>query len=201
MKRALLSLASLLLLGAQVQADESAREVKLDWARSPLILVRQLDAPIKSAKSNCDCMEADIIGEKRNELRIHVDSSVFSENSVRELHLEMEDGSKRALSYAFIVPVALELSSPSLIWEKGKAAAPRKLSIKIPQGSPITRLEDAAMDKESFTLSTKTVKAGREYEIELTPKQTETAQLVRLIISTDSPYAHYKKYMVYLRVK
>ncbi len=201
MKRLLLSLASLPLLGSVILAAEPAHEVKLDWARSPLILVRKLDAPIKSAKSNCDCMDADIGGENKNELRIHVESSVFIEDSVRALHVEMEDGSKRELAYEFIVPIALKLSSPSLLWERGQAATAKTLRISIPQGSPITRLEDAAMDKENFHLSTKTLKAGSEYEITLTPKQTDKAQLVRLIISTDSPYAHYKKYLVYLRVK
>ncbi len=189
------------LLGTLVVGATPQREVKLDWARSPLILIERLDSPVADAKSNCDCMDVDVVGEGRNELRIKIDATVFAEDSVRTLEVAMEDGATRKLHYHFRVPIALQLNASSLIWERGKPAKPQTLRVRIPDGSPIKNLHDVAMDKQSFTLSTKTLRRGKSYEVSLTPHSTDKPQLVRLIITTDSPYEYYKRYLVYLRVK
>ncbi len=195
------SLSLVLLTLGSALAAEPQRVIKLDWQRSPLQLTEHIGAPVRSTKTNCDCMDISIVGAQREQLRIAVDGSIFGEDSTRQLTVTLEDGSKKTLHYHFRVPIALELSSRTLLWQRGSTPTAQKLILRIPKGSPITKLIDAGLDKNSFHVATKTLRAGRAYEITLTPQRTDKAQLVRLIITTDSPYDHYKRYLVYLRVK
>ncbi len=203
-KPLLLSLVTALLsLSSAVTAKgiKPHRDLTLGWAREPLLLVENFTKPVKRVKSNCDCFTARITGDQRMQVQLTVDSRVFGEDSTRELHVYFTDGTRATLPYHFRVPVALQLSSKALIWQRGAAPSPQTLTLRIPQGSPISKLVDAGLDKESFTIATQTVRAGREYRITATPKQTRSKQLVRLIITTDSPHAHERRHLVYLRVK
>ncbi len=168
-------------------------------AEKPILILAEADSAIAKAEPDCDCMEVSITGDKDNQLRILLDSSVFSQNATKSIAVRMADGRRVTLKYHCIVPQALIIDKPSLLWEKGKRDA-QSLNISIPKDSPITDLVEAGVDKEGFILKTQRDGAGK-YRVIISPKADTPAGLYRLIIVTNSPYAHSQRYLIYLKLK
>ncbi len=186
----------------QAQFANLEHRVRLPHERlkeKPILIIAEADAAIADAEPDCDCMEVSIAGEKDNKLRILLDSSVFSENAIKSIAVRMADGRRVTLKYHFIVPQALLIDKPSLLWEKGKREA-QSLKLTIPKDSPVTDLLEAGVDKEGFTLKTQRDGAGK-YRVMITPNAATPAGLYRLIIVTNSPYVHSQRYLVYLKLK
>lgn len=194
-------LAALFLLIAnplQAQFTAPQQEVHLDYGHQKAQFTFEGDSPIKSADPNCDCASLRIEG---NRIIVDVDTRDFDENLNRHIKVRMEDGRKIKLYMIFVVPQPLIISSKSLIWKRNSPLKSQRLSLRIPKGSPISKLIQAGLNGEDFHFDTKTIKKGEQYQIDIRPLSTARKALNRLVLKTDSSDKRSAQYIIYLRIK
>lgn len=103
------------------------------------------------------------------------------------------------LEMHFNVPVLIDIAPRLLYWKKGEVNAPRKIKISM-KDQPYRILRVEAVNR-AFQTELKTLKAEREYEIVVQPKDTQQARSTELIIQTDSPHASWNYLVCQLRVE
>lgn len=156
------------------------------------------DAPIASAKPNCDCTTTEISG---NILVAKVNVKDFTEDTERTISVKMKDGRKCTVWVCFGVPKAINFSATTLAWERGAAATPQVFSVSIPKDSPISKLEEVGISGSDFDMVTQANHKAKTYEITVTPLSTAKKVMNRLVIKTQSSDERSKQYILYLRVK
>lgn len=102
---------------------------------------------------------------------------------------------------SFRVPAAIEFSARSITWKQGSTPTPQVLYITLPQGSPIHQLKEAALSGDQFDYVPKREKDGRHFSVTITPKNTTSRVLNRLIITTDSSDPRFNQHIIYLQIK
>lgn len=177
----------------------TSRDVKLDYSQKSAVVEFTTDGTaISKAKPLCDCTKVAIQG---NKLVATVDTSKFDQPVTKEIEATTADGKTTRLAMVFDVPVAMQLSARSLIWQRGSAPAPQVLTITLPKGSPVRGLKEAGLLGKAFSYTPAKVKEGREYTVTVTPLSTEKPVLNRLVLTTDSTDPRFAKQIIYLQVK
>lgn len=156
------------------------------------------DAPISSAKPNCDCTTAEIDG---NVLVAKVNVKDFTEDTERTISVRMKDGRKCTVWLYFGVPKAINFSATTLAWERGAAATPQSFHVSVPKGSPITKIAEVGISGSDFDMATVANHKKKTYDITITPLSTAKKVMNRLVIKTQSSDERSKQYILYLRVK
>lgn len=190
-----------LLAASPVQAafPQPVQQVRLACGQKEVTLNFRSDGtPITRAHPLCDCTTVTIRG---SELVARVDTSHFDQNVDKQIDVTTADGKTTRLTMRFEVPPALILSARSLIWRTGAAPTPQTLRIRIPEGSPVHDIAEAALSGDAFDFTPRKVRAGREYTVTITPKSTAHRVLNRLILTTDSPDPRYTREIIYLQVR
>ena len=171
----------------------------LAYGQKEASLTFQADCAIRKAKPLCKCTSLSIQGTT---LKAKVDVSDFANPIVeKELEATTADGATTRLTMRFIVPQAVQLSARSLIWKQGSPARPKEVHLRIPHGSPVHAMAEAAISGDAFDYAPRIVKRGAEYAVSVTPRSTEHTALNRLIIKTDSADPRYAQYIIYLSIQ
>ena len=198
--RALLLALLLLAPAARAQFAEPHLGDKLAFGQKSTQLIFVADAPIKRAKPNCDCTTVHLAGDNKQQLVANVDVTSFDKDTSRHIDVWMEDGRKTRVHMSFVVPQAVILSAKSLKWARNSTPTPQTLTLQLPQGSPVTALKDASLVGEDFSYETKAVKAGSQYRLTITPRNTAKKALNRLYINTVSRDPQHARLIIYLKV-
>lgn len=103
------------------------------------------------------------------------------------------------LELQFDVPVLIDIAPRLLLWKKGEPNDVRKIKISM-KDEPYRVLRVQAVNR-AFQTELKTLKADREYEILVQPKDTQMARSTELIIQTDSPHASWNYIVCQLRIE
>ena len=172
--------------------------VKLRYGQTEATVAFEADCAIRKAKALCDCTTLSFSGST---LTAHVDTSGFSSSVEKQLEATTTDGKTTTLTMRFDVPQALQLSAKSLIWQQGGAPDVRELRIRIPAGSPVHSVTEAALSGDAFDYTPRTLKAGADYSVSIRPRRTDKKILNRLLIKTDSTDKRYAAYIVYLSIQ
>lgn len=192
----LLGIAALPSLAGFRQSEQS---VKLACGQNHATVIFETDGTgIRKTKPLCTCTKAQIEGSK---LIAEVDTSTFDTDVDKQIDVTTADGRTTRLTMHFIVPPAIELSTRSLVWQKGEAPVPQVLTITLPKDSPIHDIKDAGITGTGYDFTPETIEKGREYRITVTPQSTQKSNFERLIIRTDCADKRYAHRIIYLRVK
>lgn len=189
-----------LLVSSPLQAQFAAphQEIHLDYGHRKAQFIFEGDSSVKSAEPNCDCASLVIEG---NRIIVDVDTRDFDENLNRHIKVRMKDGRKIKLYMIFVVPQPLVISKKSLIWERNSPLKSQRISLRIPKGSPISKLIEAGLNGDDFEFDTKTIKKGEQYQIDIRPLSTARKALNRLVLKTDSSDKRSAQYIIYLRIR
>ncbi len=197
--RMLLPLA-LLALPAFAGFSSTTQELKLAYGQKTATVEFATDdgSRITKAKPLCDCTTLRVEGSR---LIAQVDTSTFDASVDKQIDVTTSDGTHTTLTMRFIVPPAIELNTPSLVWERGSAPTPQEFRIRIPEGSPVRALREAGLSGDAFSYRASTISPGREYAITVTPKSTARRALNRLVIKMDSSSPLFSQRILYIRVR
>lgn len=177
--------------------SEPSKVVRLSYGQREAVVEFEADAPIRKAKPLCECTKLQYRG---NKITARVDTSGFAKNVEKQIEATTADGTTTRLTMVFEVPQALQLSTRSLIWRRGEAA-PKRVEISIPKGSPVRGLREASLVGDAFDYTPHTQQEGRRYEIVVKPLRADKKILNRLVVKTDSPDPRYAQYIIYLSVQ
>lgn len=177
---------------------QPVQPVQLAFGQKEAEIVFTADSPVKHAKALCECTSLRVEGSK---LIARVDTGAFSQDVDKQIDATTADGVTTRLTMRFVVPQALSVSARSLIWKVGQPPMPQTLRIRIPKGSPVHSVAEAALSGEAFDYTPRIVKEGAEYAVDITPKSSAKKALNRLIIKTDSADSRYAAYIIYLSIQ
>lgn len=178
--------------------SQPVQVVQLAYGQQEAVLTFQADSNIRKAKPLCDCTK---LSYHDNTLTARVNTSEFAQSVDKQIDATTADGVTTRLTMRFEVPQALQLSSRSMIWQQGGPSTEQKLAIRIPAGSPVHKVREAAISGDDFDYTPHTVKEGVEYSVSVTPRSTGKKALNRLIIKTDSADPRYAQYIIYLSIQ
>lgn len=102
-----------------------------------------------------------------------------------------------ALQLKVEIPQILEVQPTFVFWQQGEAAEPKTIRAKPGKGISIKKLQVTSSSPE-FTAKVESKK--KEFEIQVTPRQTTTAAYASLTIKTDLPNAAGKTFSATARV-
>lgn len=196
----LLPLALLVAVGLPAAGGilQTEQRVKLTPGQQSVSLVFESDSAITRAKPLCDCMKLTVEG---THLHVRIDASRFDVSAKKEIDVSTADGSRTRLTVHIDVPPAIILSSKSFVWERGKPAEQKKLTISIPPDSPVSAVLEAGLCGEDFDYQTEKIKEGRTYAVRLIPKSTAKKAFNRLVLKFQSSDPRFSQQIIYLRVK
>ncbi|MGI9243902.1 MAG: DUF1573 domain-containing protein [Verrucomicrobiales bacterium] len=97
------------------------------------------------------------------------------------------------------IPNVVTITPEIAEWQIGEDPAPKSFKFVVEHPDPI-RITEVVCKRDEFTHELKTIKEGREYEIVLTPKSTETPLLGMLRISTDCKIPKHQKQMAFFAI-
>jgi hypothetical protein len=109
-------------------------------------------------------------------------------------------GEKRTrLEVGVQIPNVITITPDIAEWYVGEDPAPKSFKVLVEHPDPI-RITEVICKRAEFSHQLKTIKAGREYEIVLTPKSTGTALLGMLQISTDCKIPKHQRQMAFFAI-
>lgn len=190
----------LILTGLPVRAGfpQTEQTAKLDYGQKKTTLIFRADCAVISARPLCDCTK---VSREGNTLTAYVDTTNFIQSTDKQIEAKTADGKTTTLTMHLHIPPAIVLSSRSFVWQRGAVADERTLRITLPQGSPVTEVEEAGMSGDAFRFQTKCIRPGVEYAVSLAPMSTAKRVLDRLVLKTKSSDPRFSRQIIYLQVK
>jgi hypothetical protein len=84
------------------------------------------------------------------------------------------------------IPEVLKIRPTMVWWKRGEEATAKTVTVHVRADQP-ANLMQISFSAEGFDSSVKTIKPGREYQITVTPRQTEKPVVASMSIQTDLP--------------
>jgi len=94
------------------------------------------------------------------------------------------EGQRTQLRVGVQIPNVIVITPTVLDWTVGEKAAPKSFKVVVEHDEPIN-VTDAICKREGFEVEVKEVKKGREYEVVVTPPNTDKAMLGLVTVKTD----------------
>jgi hypothetical protein len=119
----------------------------------------------------------------------------------KELLISTDDAqeSKVVLKFQVHIPELLQLTPAFVSWEKKEENRSKTIRIKVIHDAPIQVLKVSS--NEGWTTELQTIKAGSEYAIQVSPKDTSISSWGTLRIDTDFPVEKRKTFYGHAQVK
>lgn len=165
--------------------------------------------PVKLGKivSTCDCTNGTYQGSKntlapgeKDAVEVSMQTGSFSGTVQKEMTVHALD-SEYKLTIKAVIPRIVEIVPKKLEWKQGEAATPKKITIKIDDRQLPLKLKTVSLEGDDFDYSPVTIKAGKEYQIIVTPKSTAAKSFNSIWIVTDSDIPRYSRFLGALTVK
>ncbi|MGN0837160.1 MAG: hypothetical protein ACI4OS_06920 [Akkermansia sp.] len=183
---------------AGFRSTEQRTALRHGQQRATIVFETGDGSTITRAKPLCDCLKLTPQGSR---LLVEADTSLFDAPIDKQMDVRTSDGKTTRLTIHFEVPLAVQLSSRSLVWARGSAPQTQELRITLPPGSPVTAVLEAGLNGSDFDYSTGTLRRGREYRVLITPKTTARKCLNRLVLTFASSDPRFRQQIVYLQVR
>lgn len=97
------------------------------------------------------------------------------------------------------IPGLFKITPAQLVWQVGEAPAPKTVNVTILGDDPVT-VTAATSSRDAMTTALREVKAGKEYEVTVTPSNTTNKLLGLVKVETDSKYPRYKKRLIFFNI-
>ena len=98
------------------------------------------------------------------------------------------------------IPVLFAISPATHQWELNGPRTPKVFKIKVNHSKPINILKTMGV-MQGFKYEQKTIQAGQEYEVTVTPESTASPGMGRLAFLTDCEIARHKRHQVFAVIK
>lgn len=212
-------LAILFLGGVLCQAAQAG----LQWERQVVQLRAEADQPevvadfpfkntgdhpvtIVSMDSSCGCTVASLEKKSYAPGQVGVLRATFTvggRTGVQSKVITVRTDGQKDEPIQLVITVEL-LDPPTitprfLYWRAGERKAAKALVVKAPEGQ-ICHVKSIGLEDKAFSAQVKTIAAGKEYTILVTPRDTRKAVNAVMEVKTDWPSENPKSYKVYLRV-
>lgn len=100
------------------------------------------------------------------------------------------------LEFSANVPAVMSIEPSTVTWKVGDPAVPKAIVIKVLNKDDMN-ITNIINNKPTISHSLKVVKPGREYQLTLTPSDTQNPVLGLLTLETDCKITKYARRMVY----
>jgi len=104
------------------------------------------------------------------------------------------------LSLAVDIPPEVTIQPEFVMWRIGDPLEPKTMRVVIPDGIP-TKMVAAQADNPTMQVRLQEVRAGKEWEVKVTPTSTREAVKAVVTIRSDYPTGRPATYSVYARVQ
>lgn len=209
----LLSLVS----AAGLQFDQILKELDVPPAENTVstdfTFTNTSDKPVKITKYDaaCSCMSLQVKGGKllyapgeSGVLRATFEMGNFSGVVDKALQLWLDDDPEPKPSVVLTVrvkiPVLVEIEPKTLRWEVNAPAEPQIVKITMNYEEPIEAL-NVDTNNESFSATLKTIEAGKSYEVEVVPLQTDRPALSIIKLATNCPIERHATQRMFAMVR
>lgn len=161
---------------------------------------------IKKVETSCSCLTARMpdneytsdAGEA-GKVILDIDLGAFGGKVEKDAVVVTSEGERIPLKLVVHVPEFVKMEPKTLKWTVNEALTPKTIRLKINKELNL-KLKEVSISKANFEFQPKTIEAGREYEITVTPKTTETPEFALISVTTDSTEPRYKKLMGFLSI-
>lgn len=161
--------------------------------------------------SACSCLSAQVKGGKlvykpgeKGEMKVDFELKNFSGLVEKTVLLWTTDDPENApssvLTVAITIPKLFEVSPLTIFWEQNGTMETKVFKLKVNHDQPIRILNDASTNN-NFAYTIKTIRAGWEYELAVTPKDVSTPAFGMIKLTTDSPIPRYQRQMAFVCVR
>lgn len=187
---------------AHLAADENevTTEFRFTNTSDKTVTIRQYDA-------TCSCIDAKIEGGKlvyqageKGLLRTVFDMGQFSGVVDKQVLLyvddDPEDEPSITLTTRVHIPVLVQVEPKTVKWAVGKESAPQKVKVTMDHDEPI-RILRVSGTSDRISHEVKTIVEGKEYELVLTPDNTEKPGLGIIRIETDCSIEKHRTQQVF----
>ena len=176
----------------EIKAELTAKLVKSEFhfknVSSETVTIRQADA-------GCSCLVAEISGGKltyapgeSGTIRTTFEVGSFQGVVDKPIHIwfanDPDDKPSQTIHLKVHVPVIISIEPKSVKWEVGGKTTAQKISVKMDYEKPV-HVIDVSTSSPDFTVKLITAEEGKEYAVEVTPKQTSSPGLAIIRIETD----------------
>lgn len=161
--------------------------------------------------SACSCLSAKVKGSKlvykpgeKGEIRVDFAIGAFSGTVEKTVLLwttdDPEERPSTVMTVELTIPVLVEVTPTTLFWDKGSEPKPQTVKIKINHDKPINITFHESTSKD-FSYEFKTIRAGWEYEIIVTPASTDAPGFGMIRMRTDSDIPRYQRQQAFVCVR
>lgn len=166
------------------------------------------DKPVRvtGLESTCSCLEASVDKETYQPGEKGTGKAVFKVSNFvgrheKTLHIYTDDSANpdNVLNTVIDVPVVVEIEPKVLKWSLGEAPVPKTFTIRMVGETPI-HIKNVNSTRDSVSFEKVEINPGREYQITVTPKNTEKVVIGALRIETDSQYPRYARQMAFYSI-
>lgn len=184
----------------EIQAAADAKTVTADFE-----FTNNTDKNVVITKSDggCSCVSVQISGGKLSYAPgesgvVRANFSVGNFSGQVDKHVQLwTDGDpsgkpSETLAIKINIPVLISIEPKTLKWAAGAEAKPQKIKILMQDTTPI-HISNVSLSTEAFSYDLETIKDGEEYELTVTPAETEKVGTLGIIrIQTDSTQDRYR---------
>lgn len=150
---------------------------------------------IRSADAGCSCMEVTIADGKLSYapgesgvIRAVFDVGTFQGTVQKPIHIWLDGDPDEKPSASIMlrvhVPVIIAVEPKTLKWEVGEESATKTMDVKMNYEKPI-HVTGISTSNENFETKLVAVEKGKHYQIQITPKVTDSPALSIVRINTD----------------
>lgn len=192
----------------EVACDVDSTQASADFTfkneSSETVVISRYDA-------TCSCIDAKIKGSKfvyepgeTGVIRANFDTSNFTGavDKTVAVWLKGDPESKPSivLTTRVTIPVLVEVSPKSLIWELGGEADPKTVTIEMNHSEPI-HIKSVSGADGRFIQELKTIEDGKKYEVTVTPANTDKVGMGVIHIETDCAITRHRSHRIFMVVR
>ena len=159
---------------------------------------------VTSVKVGCSCLSG--VTDKKvyapgesGKVAVVFTLGSFTGYQKKGLTVTTADQKSTRLEVGVQIPAVITITPEIVEWFVGDQPEPKTFKVLVDHPDPIEILQ-VSCKREGFTHELKTVKAGREYEIVLTPDSTAKAMLGLLRVETDCKIPKHKTQLAFFAI-
>lgn len=162
---------------------------------------------ISGFKTSCSCTAA--VAEKRmiapgEKGEVVINFNTTGRRGLREAVVKVKTDDpaipESVLKFRVLIQEVLELQPTFLLWTAEEPVAPKKISVKVTEGFPVKEVRAVAQEA-GLVIRVDTVKAGREYDVWVTPPPKPASLKTKIQVSSDYPSEKVKPMTAHIRVR
>jgi hypothetical protein len=190
----------------EIRPEPDAKTVIVDFP-----FTNKTGKPVTITKSDpkCACLTVQVSGGKftyapgeSGVVRATMTLGNLMGTQSKTIDLWLGQSAKPALQLDLVVhiPSIITLDPKTVHWDIGGKPEPRTIHISMDGEKPV-RITGVTAFPESFRHELKTLEAGRKYELVVTPQDTTSALLGRIMIETDCTITKHRTQQVFAQVR